>query len=298
MTKIAPQKIVYVLAGGILCTSALLGIAPLFDAPAFEVHATSEVILALKPLTVSPTAIIAKAAIVLDPATGQVLFSKNGEVSLPLASLTKLMTAETVLSVEKDNASVTITPDDLKPEGDWGFKVGETWSLGQLLKFGLVASSNDAMAAAAASAGPQIIDDMNKTAANLGLTQTYFLNPTGLDLDPSTPGAYGSAHDVARLASVFLKNYPELFESTTHASVTIVSASSTLEAASTDVPLLTIPGLIAAKTGYTDLAGGNLVAVFETDINHPLIAVVLGSTRDGRFSDTKTLIDAARATEQ
>ena len=73
----------------------------------------------------------------------------------------------------------------------------------------------------------------------------------------------------------------------------------TLTAAGDRAPLQNIPGFIGAKTGYTDLAGGNLVAVFDIDIGHPLIAVVLGSTEEGRFTDIETLINAAaRATHQ
>ena len=58
--------------------------------------------------------------------------------------------------------------------------------------------------------------------------------------------------------------------------------------------VLTIPGFIGAKTGYTDLAGGNLVAMFYAEIGHPLVVVVLGSTKQGRFDDIRTLISAVR----
>ena len=246
-------------------------------------------------LNLDPGAISAKAAIVYNPATKSVLFDKNAEAPLLLASLTKLMTATAVLAEMDDSTRVTITAADLKPDGDWGFKPGEVWSLHDLLTFGLVVSSNDAMAAAANAAPGDIITTMNLEAARLGLTQTYFSNPTGLDVDLETAGAYGSAHDMALLAADFLAKHPALFEATTAHSISITSQGNTLTATSTDVPLLDIPGLIGAKTGYTDLAGGNLVAAVDIGIGHPFIIAVLGSTRDGRFKDVQTLVSAVRA---
>ncbi len=88
-------------------------------------------------LTLEPASITAKAAIVYDPTTKKVLFDKNADASLPLASLTKLMTATAVLAEMNEDTPVTITPEDLKPDGDWGFKPGEVWSLHDLLTFGL-----------------------------------------------------------------------------------------------------------------------------------------------------------------
>ena len=169
------------------------------------------------------------------------------------------------------------------------------WSVEQLLRFGLVASANDAMAAAADAVGPTIIDEMNRTAKVLGLSQTHFSNPTGLDLDLETAGAYGSAYDVALLVTSFMQRYPTLFGATAKPSVTITSGDVLLNATSTDTPLLDIPGLVGAKTGYTDLAGGNLIAVFDIEIGHPLIAVVLGSTREKRFEDIRALVVAVRS---
>lgn len=236
----------------------------------------------------------AKAAIVYDPASKKVLYAKEADQPLPLASLTKLMTAEAVLADTQADAQVVITASDLKPEGDWGFVPGEVWPLHDLLVFGLVASSNDAMAAAADAVPGDIIAAMNLRAAKLGLTRTYFSNPTGLDVDLETAGAYGSVRDMAVLVASFLQLHPGLFETTANPSITIRSGGHVLTAQSTSQSLQDIPGLIAAKTGYTDLAGGNLVAAFDIHIGHPIIIAVLGSTREGRFADVRILIEAAR----
>ncbi len=138
---------------------------------------------------------------------------------------------------------------------------------------------------------------MNMEAVKLGLTKTYFSNPTGLDVDLETAGAYGSARDMAVLAAYFLTQHPALFEATTRSSMTISSQGNTLTAAATDLPVLNIPGLIGAKTGYTDLAGGNLVAAVDIGIGHPLIIAVLGSTEDARFTDVQAIVKALRSSD-
>jgi D-alanyl-D-alanine carboxypeptidase (penicillin-binding protein 5/6) len=246
-------------------------------------------------LSLNPDALTAQAAALYDPATGRMLFAKNINEPLPLASLTKVMAAETVLANVAPELSVVITAEALAPEGDSNLQLCESWRLKDLLLYGLVASSNDAMAAAVGALGDGAIDTMNREASRLGLTDTYFLNPTGLDHNTEISGAYGSARDVAVLATTFMREHPDYFGATSKAGITFDRPDRTIEAAATAAPLLAAAGFIGAKTGYTDLAGGNLVAAFDIEIGRPLIGVVLGSTRDGRFEDMQTLIDAARA---
>jgi len=244
-------------------------------------------------VALADSALIAKSAILYDTGTGRVLYQKNAYEQVPLASLTKLMAVQTVLSVKSPDTPVQITRSDLNPSGDSGFKVGQTVKLGDLIKFALVASSNDAMEAAAASLGGSI-NKMNAAAAAMGLTKTHFFNATGLDISTTASGAYGSAYDVARLAAIFYKDHPDFFELTTRQEVSISQNGKELKAGATATPLQGIPGFVAAKTGYTDLAGGNLVAVFDLEPGLTVIAAVLGSTHEGRFSDVTALIAAAR----
>jgi D-alanyl-D-alanine carboxypeptidase len=244
---------------------------------------------------VSPGALKARAAILYDAKTGEVLYGKDIDTEYPLASLTKLMSASTVLSLKSSDELVTISLEDLASEGDSGFMVGDVWSLRNLLTIGLVESSNDAMAAAAASAcTSSIVNRMNESAAAIGLKNMRFNNVTGLDIDEATAGAYGSAREMAIIAAEFLKNHPDLFGVTISQRTRLESKNSAIDADPTASPLLDIPGLLGAKTGYTDLAGGNLVVAFGLDIGHPVIAVVLGSSIEGRFEDVRELIRAAR----
>jgi len=257
---------------------------------------TASTIFPLLP-ELSATRIEGKAAILYDPANGRILFQKNAREPLPLASITKLMTAQLLLTVLDPSVHIPITNSTLakhRSEVDKGFKPGDSIPLQDLLRYGLIASSNVAIESAAESLGDDYIDQMNAIAHNLELSQTTFINPTGLDF-ASTSGAYASAYDVARLAALFYTQHPQYFTATKEPQVSITVGSRTLTSEATALPLASIPGFIGAKTGYTDQAGGNLVAVFDIEIGHPLIAVVLGSTREGRFSDIRTLITAARS---
>ncbi len=245
-------------------------------------------------IALDPNAIDAQAAVIYDPVTKQVLFEKNAQAQLPLASLTKLAAARAVLSSLSPDTQVTVSDAALSQDGDSHLHAGDTWSLGKLVAYALTTSSNDAIAAAAdALPGNEAVQRMNKAAQDENLAQTYFLNPTGLDVSSSTAGAYGSALDIAHIAEDLLHEYPSIFEATTKAPIT--QGDSGKDVPSTLEPLWSMPGLIAAKTGFTDLAGGNLVAVVDMGLGEPVIAVVLGSSRDGRFTDMRTLIKAARA---
>lgn len=245
-------------------------------------------------LALSPQSIEGKAAIVYDPQTGRILFAKEAQTVLPLASLTKLMTVQAALAALAPDTQVVITPADIKPEGDWGLRPGDQVALRDLVALALVASSNDAAAAAGNAMGSQPLSRMNLAAAAAGLFNSDFFNPTGLDQNENSAGGYGSAYDVAKLTIEFYKNYPEYFELTQFPQVSIVVGGRTLTAQATMAPLQDIPGFVGAKTGYTELAGGNLAAIVNLDIGYPVAAVVLGSSEEGRFRDMRTLINAVR----
>lgn len=297
------------LYSGIFCVGLLI----LLASPKVTTHGTAEIASvnqALKPINYFDTVTLkAKAAYVYDIAAQKALFAKNENESLPLASLTKIMTAITAADAAPDTTLVTINAKDLKQEGDSGLYGNERWTLGKLLQYTLVVSSNDGAAAVASSIGSLVraspsenntqafIGAMNSKAQNLGLTSMRFYNPSGLDVDKTQAGAYGSAHDVAELLALALKRYHTIIEPTRYASFETTSIDNIIhKAQNTDVLASRIPGLIAGKTGYSDLAGGNLAIIFDAGIQHPVAVVVLGSTYDGRFQDIDALIRASIAT--
>ncbi len=234
-----------------------------------------------------------RSAYVFDIQQNKVLFKKNEFVQLPLASLTKLMTALVATEMYPSDLHVTIKKEFLSTEGDSGLLVGETWKLKDLLDFSLVVSSNDGIRAVASiKSREDFISKMNARAKELGLKQTYFVNENGLD-DGESSGGYGSAIDVEKMMQYILENQPEIIEATKYQTINIKSGSKIHTAKNTDIVLNQIPNLIASKTGYTDMAGGNLVVAFDASIGRPIIVVVLGSSEQGRFSDVEKLVGAS-----
>jgi D-alanyl-D-alanine carboxypeptidase len=196
----------------------------------------------------------AKAVYVFDLAKNEPIFGLNKDAQLPLASLTKIMT---VVVAEE------LTSQDIS----------------QFADSALMQSSNESASALASLSG-NFIELMNKKAKDLNLHQTYFLNETGLDISKNLSGGYGSAKDIAKLLTYAVANNPHLFEATTINSTVNTNPYAT-----------TTTELIASKTGWTDLAGGNLAVVFDAGLDRPIIAVVLGSSKEGRFKDIQKLIE-------
>ena len=247
----------------------------------------------------------ARAVYIYDVVGKKVIFQKNENAQLPLASLTKLMTALVATNLVPKDSHVTIRKEFLTSEGDSGLLANETWRLKDLLDFSLIVSSNDGAHSVASVIGATInntnysigrqdfIKQMNIEAKTLGLAQTYFVNESGLDENSNQSGGYGSAADVSKLVEYMLENKPEILETTKYANTKISSLSLTHKIENTNTSINKIPGLLASKTGYTALAGGNLVVAFDSSIGYPIIVVVLGSTQEGRFSDVEVLAKAS-----
>lgn len=259
----------------------------------------------------------AKAIYILDVVTGEVLFSFNGEAQLPLASLTKVMTAVTARELVPKNTIITIGVDAIGQEGDSGLLIGERWRLSDILDLTLVMSSNDGARAIAGTLGafsvvnknfigsPEsnenyFINKMNEKATEIGMAQTFFLNESGLDSNEHLSGSYGSAKDMALLFDYVLKNHTDIFEATRKSVININSLDDILHTAkNTNTIVDQIPALIASKTGFTDLANGNLVVAFEAGPIRPIIIAILGSGVDTRFEDMDKLVWASiRAIQQ
>lgn len=250
----------------------------------------------------------AKAVYVWDVNKKEVLYAKNEEAQLPLASVTKLMTALVANEILPQTIVVNINSEDLASEGDTGLFAQEKWILEDLLDFTLLVSSNDGASAIAALAGLHATDTpivnseskkvfvnrMNKKAREIGLTQTYFMNETGLDSSSRTSGAYGSARDMVVLLKYIIENTPRIVDTTRFASFTFLSLNNIYHnVTNTNNSISNIPGLMASKTGFTELAGGNVVFAFDAGINHPIIISVLGSSLEGRFIDAEKLVAAS-----
>ena len=248
----------------------------------------------------------ARAAYIYDAKNQKVVYQKNSDESLPLASIAKLMTAYIASTLIPDHVLVRISVDDIRSEGDTGLHPDEQWNIEKLIDYSLVVSSNDGISAIASTAAPQIVSPsstttspselfvnrMNDTARPLGRTSMSFANASGLDVSSTTAGAYGSAKDVALLVSHIVSYDPRLLEATSLSKGTFNSKEISHVGSNTDRSIDNIPNVLASKTGYTDLSGGNLVVEWNAGVDHPIVISILGSSYDGRFTDMEALVKA------
>jgi len=234
-----------------------------------------------------------KAFVVYDLTTQQVIASKNETELLPLASITKVMTAvSSVLHASKD-ASVTISEKKSQEGYDLGLKNKQIWTLAELLKYTLVFSSNDGAETIASTFGGRsaFIKQMNDDAKTFNLNLT-FTDPAGLDIGGSI-GGKGTVIDTARLFGIARKNIPDILDATTKKRQTVIANSGRISGVpNTNQYIEDLPGAEASKTGYTDMAGGNLGVIVDISVGHPVVIVVLGSTKEGRFRDMDILYKA------
>lgn len=250
--------------------------------------------------------LIAKTAYVWDVKNQRSLYNKNANEPMPLASITKLMTALLAHELLAENELVTISLPAILQEGNSNLAEGEQLNVEQIRELALVSSSNDAAYALAANVGSllgsqnpasQFIKGMNIRAGELGLNSLKFKSATGLDLSEVEPSAVGTARDVSFLMEYIISNYPSIISPTNQSETRVYNTEGAYHEISNTNPIVNrIPNLIGSKTGYTDLAGGNLTVAFDAGMNRPIIITVLGSTYEGRFDDVSNLVEAVQET--
>ena len=230
---------------------------------------------ALLPGTkVSAAEISAGSAIVYEPRTGTVLFEKNADKRMLVASTTKIMTALIVLERCGLDETVTATAAQAATEGSAMYlQPGETYTVEDLLFGLLLASGNDAAAALAEYCAGSMEDFaalMNEKCAELGLENTHFVNAHGLDAE----GHYSSARDLAIITAAAMENadFCRIFSSRSYACKEQTYVNHNKLLGSCD-------GCIGGKTGYTNAAGRVLVSCAERE-GLRLICVTVSDPRD------------------
>ena len=249
----------------------------------------------------------AHASVIMDAESGKVLYERNAHEERQIASLTKLFTAVLVMERMKDlEEVVTIDEEAVYSEGTRigcprsGFcngvrlKPGEQISARNLLKAALMNSANDAAVALGKHIGKTqdgFAKIMNERAQELGLTNSHFCTPSGLEPDGREHECYSSASDIAKVA-IYALRYPEIWEIMRYEKQFITSADGkyTHEIFNTDQLLGQFPNLLGTKTGFTPLAGYSLLAV-ATDYSakHKVVAVVLDD--QSRWQSIQSMFD-------
>lgn len=240
------------------------------------------------PVTLDSVKTTAYSAIVVSLNTNTVLYQKNSDRPLPLASLTKLVTAK-VAEDQINQETVSVNKMQETPEyGDVRLAENDTWNKEELIKYTLVTSSNDGAHTLALNTKNSLsfIQNMNGLVATIGLANTHFYNETGLDNDNTgVLGSKGTAQDVSKILSYLIKNNLSLYEKTKHDSILVATPAGAQIATNTNEVTNKITGLLVSKTGYTDSAGGNLAVVADMGLNEPTAFVVLKSSKEERFED-------------
>lgn len=234
--------------------------------------------------------ITARSAYVYDLTTERVLFEKDPSLRVPMASLTKIMTAIVALEHPKVDDTYVVQGRDLVGEDSMGLSAGESLALSDLLYGLILHSGNDAAEVLAdnyPSGRDAFITTMNLKAQALGLQNTHFTNPTGLEGDGQQ---YTTAQDLVVMTRYALENFP-LFGQIAATFDYYIPPSSTHKDYSLENEtnlISSYPGVKGVKTGYTPEAGLCLVTYLEYG-GHKIIAVLLGS--DDRRGEMKELLD-------
>lgn len=246
---------------------------------------------------VSADELTAKAALLMDVGTGQVLFEKNAHEARPIASVTKVMTLLLIMEeIDSGRLSLSDTVTASAHAAGMGgsdiwLEEGETMSVDDMLKAIVIMSANDAAVALAekiAGSEDAFVQRMNERAKELGMNDTVFKNCCGLDED----GHVSSAYDVA-LMSRELIGHDKIFGYTTTWMDSVRDGATQL--VNTNRLIRTYTGITGLKTGTTSQAGSCMTATAQRD-GMTLIAVVLGADTSAlRFSEAATLLDTGFA---
>ena len=240
----------------------------------------------------------AKSALLMDVATGTILFEQNCHEPLAPASVTKVMTMLLIMEAIDSGKiswgdSVTTSEAAAAKGGSQVFlKVGESMTVEDMVKSIAVSSANDcacAMAEHLAGSEAAFVDAMNARAKELGMNDTHFVNCTGLDDAEDAANHRTSAHDIALMSRELLKNHPDITKFTTIWMDSIRNGEFGLS--NTNKMVRFYSGCTGLKTGFTRGAGYCLSASAERE-GLQLIAVVMGcETTQKRFAACKSMLD-------
>ncbi len=231
----------------------------------------------------------AKSALVYDLTTDKTLYEKNPDIVLPMASITKIMTAVVAIDNRREDDRYIVKKADLVGENAMGLTIGEELTQEELL-YGLVLNSaNDAAEVLASNTlgRDEFIKAMNEKAKAIGMKDTNFTNPSGLEGDGFQKT---TAKDLLILTRFALKNYP-LFAEVSQTLTKYIPANAnhkTFDMYNETNLLSSYPGVKGVKDGYTPEAGLCLVTYLDYQ-GHEMIAIILGS--ENRRQEMKDLLD-------
>jgi serine-type D-Ala-D-Ala carboxypeptidase (penicillin-binding protein 5/6) len=243
-------------------------------------------------LVAPPPNVSAPSWVLFDESSDWLIAARDPDSARPIASTTKMLTALVAAEFSTFDELVTVSASAAEAgEAEIGLVAGEIIPMGDLVSAILVRSANDAAEAIAEHVGGSVegfADLMNQKAEEMGLTNSHFVNPHGLD----TPGHYSSAADLLQIARAVLAN-PQLAAMVKSTSIDFPPApdGTPRGGPTTNLLLETYDGAVGVKTGFTLQASLVLAAAAERD-GRLLLAVVMGSEgAGGHFADAAALLD-------
>ena len=249
----------------------------------------------------APPEVEARSAYAADLSSGKMIYEKEKGLVLPLASVAKIVSTLVILGALDLNEEVAVSRTAVSTPEPSSLKVGEHFLARDLLAMAMVESSNDATMALVEAAAQKngilqsesemwFVNLMNLKANSLGAFTMNFHNATGLDISKTEAGAYGSAEDLINIAKATIDS--ELWQ---FGEITGIRSKEGFIHPLNPTNLLKseVIGLIGSKTGFTDLAGGNLLVIVQHPYpgGHLYGIVVLGSSEEGRFEDVKKILE-------
>ncbi len=225
----------------------------------------------------------------------KILFTKKENLLMPIASLTKLMSAIIVIDNIEFDDSIIINKDIEDWQEIKTIKIGEEFTVENLLKLSLIESNNSAIIALAKNMTQEkFVELMNAKAKEIGMQNTKFFNETGLDLKDRDSNV-STAKDLAILSKYILLNYPEIFDITKEKEFLLCDINNTnCRIVKNTNKLLDDSNLgnriLGGKTGETKIAGGCLILLLRSNIDGEYyISIILNS--NDRFAETKKIIN-------
>ena len=248
----------------------------------------------------TPLSLESKSALLMDAATGTILFEKNSHDAMPPASVTKIMTMLLIYEAEENGQfkwqdQVRVSSHAASMGGSQVFlEEGEMQTAADMTKCIAIASANDAAVAMAefvAGSEEAFVERMNQKATELGMKETHFKNACGLDVD----GHVTSAYDIALMSRELMNRFPEIREYTTTWQDTIVhntrKGQSTFGLTNTNKLVKWYEGATGLKTGSTGKALYCLSGTAERDGLHLIAVVMAAPDFKVRFQETMKLLD-------
>lgn len=250
-------------------------------------------------LAAEPT-VAAQGAALIDGKTGRLLWGKNVDAPLAMASTTKIMTAILVLERASLTEVVTVSKNAAQqPKVHMSLQEGEQWQVGDLLSAMLLRSYNDAAVALAEQVSGNVAKfcaEMTKKAKEIGARDTVFGSPNGLDSHLTAEQHHSTAYDMALIGAYALENetFREIIAQQ-EIYVSDLTGKHSCSVTNADRFLQEYSGALGIKTGYTNRAGHCFVGAAERD-GVRLVSAVLGSGwgdagKQKKWTDTKALMD-------